>query len=422
MLRPVTAEQLVGDVVERDRGRTGQLQLAGDVAREGYGGDVGDVPRVDHRDLRARARQEDRPGLAHAVGRASRFVIRNVGLQQDVVDAARAQVLPDAAVRVGESDRRPDRDVDRGQLDDAPHTRRRRCVDQRVLPGRLGGVVGAGQIDGVDAVDGRAERAAVAEVADDEVDIRPEQLGRPRPVPHERPYRQAAVAQLRDEVATDGAGRADGEDGDGHAGAPVGGAVFAPRCRDGAPGTVPAAFLSAQRRGTPRRRGGPRGPTRRGAPHREERIRRGGAPARRRPRRPPRRGGCAPGSRAPRARGSGGPRPGRRRRWRRSPPSVRVRRARRGAFQRVDGERMGGAFGVSATSRAVRRAQLGFVVHVEGQQRAEEQRDAGAERLRDLARPRRGRRRGPAARRREPPRNHRVLPRRLRQATFGSWP
>ena len=174
--RPVTALSCCGHVVERDRGGTGQLQLRRDGTGQGDGRDFGDVPRIDHRDLGARARDEERPGLPHAVRGGQQVRHHEGGLEQDVIDLARPEVLLDPAVRVGERDGRPDRGVDRGQLDDAPHARGDRGVDQRDLPGDLLRMVGAGQVHRVDAVDGGGQRGRIGEVADGQADVGAEQV------------------------------------------------------------------------------------------------------------------------------------------------------------------------------------------------------------------------------------------------------
>jgi hypothetical protein len=71
-------------------------------------------------------------------------------------------------------------------------------------------VVATGQVDGGDAVERRRVRSGVGEVADHPVDARGQFGGR---VADQRPHGQAAAGELGYEVAADGAGRADREDG-----------------------------------------------------------------------------------------------------------------------------------------------------------------------------------------------------------------
>ena len=94
-------------------------------------------------------------------------------------------------------------------------------------------MVAARQVDGVDAVERRDQRGGVGEVAHRPVDACGQVGGR---VADERPYRQAAADELGNEVAADGAGRADDEGG-WHGANP-------------APWGVPGAFLSVCRSGT----------------------------------------------------------------------------------------------------------------------------------------------------------------------------
>ena len=202
--------QLGGDVVEGDQLGTGQLVGPALVAVAGQhgGGGRGHVGRVDHRDLDALGRSEDgagrpdRPGegeqVGHVVARA----------QDDRRDPRGAQVLLDPGVPVPEVDRRPDPGPEGGQLDQPAHASPGGGVDQVGLVGDLGRQVAAGQEDALDPFQRRLDGGRVGQVADGQLDLRPEGGGRPVRVADEGPHRHAAAGQLLDDPRPDVPGRA----------------------------------------------------------------------------------------------------------------------------------------------------------------------------------------------------------------------
>ena len=177
---PERQREVLRDLLERDRLRPGQRIRPPVVALAGQrrGRRLTDVKRVDERDLRGGGGREqrvhvlDRPGVLEQVGHVG------ARAQQRPCHAGALQVRLDLAVPVVEHQRRVDRGRRARELDHALDPGRGGGVDRRAFVLDLGGSVPAGQEQAVDAAQRALERIVVAVVADGELDVLAEHVGR----------------------------------------------------------------------------------------------------------------------------------------------------------------------------------------------------------------------------------------------------